>query len=239
MDIQKELQNAHIFTQLNSKQLDRVEQHAMRKSLETGEFLFVQGDIADRFYYVIKGQIKLFRSSPAGGEKIIEVVSSESTFAEALMFNDVPTFPVSAQALTPCEMISIDSNDFLDMLSESTDTLFLMLGDLTLRLRGLLREIDELSQYSATSRLAAYLLRVMPEGKTSFELPVNKQVLASRLSITPETFSRIIKQLIQKKILNVSGSQFNILNIQALEETADACAVQQDQLETTFHVSTK
>jgi len=239
MNIQKELHKAHIFTQLNQHQLDRVEQHATIKSIKAGEFLFIQGDIADRFYYVIKGTIKLFRSSPAGGEKIIEIVSSESTFAEALMFNDVPSFPVSAQALTPCELISIDSNDFLEMLRESTDTLFLMLGDLTLRLRGLLREIDELSQYSATSRLAAYLLRVMPKGKTSFDLPVNKQVLASRLSITPETFSRIIKQLTQKGILTVSGNQFEILNANALEETADACAVQQDQLETTFHVTIK
>jgi len=239
MNIQKELQKAHIFTQLNQQQLDRVKQHATIKSLKAGEFLFIQGDTADRFYYVIKGTIKLFRSSPAGGEKIIEIVSSESTFAEALMFNDVPSFPVSAQALTPCELISIDSNDFLEMLRESTDTLFLMLGEITLRLRGLLREIDELSQYSATSRLAAYLLRVMPEEKTRFDLPVNKQVLASRLSITPETFSRIIKQLTKKGILTVSGNKFEILNENALEETADACAVQQDQLETTFHVTIK
>ena len=119
MDIQKELQNAHIFTQLNQRQLDRVEQHAARKTLNTGEFLFVQGDSADRFYYVVKGQIKLFRASPTGGEKTIEIVSSQSTFAEALMFNDVPSYPVGAQALSPCELISIDSKDFLDMLRES------------------------------------------------------------------------------------------------------------------------
>jgi CRP-like cAMP-binding protein len=239
VNIQQELINAHIFTKLDSRQLDRVEQHAIRKTLHPGESLFNQGDIANRFYYVVKGQIKLFRTSPTGGEKIIEIVTAGDTFAEALMFNDVPTFPVGAQALTICELVSIDSKDFAKMLRDSTDTLFLMLGDLTLRLRGLLREVDELSQFSATSRVAAYLLRIIPQGKTSFALPVNKQILASRFSVTPETFSRIIKQLIQKNIIKVSGSQIEVLDINALEDTADACASPQDQLQETFHINNK
>ena len=236
MTIQQELQNAHIFSQLSSKQLDRIAQHAVRKLLQTGEFLFDQCDLADRFYYVASGQIKLFRSSPAGNEKIIEIVTPGSTFGEALMFNDASQYPVGSQALMPSEVISIDSRDFVSMLSESIDTMLLMLGDLTLRLRGLLREIDELSQYSATSRVAAYLLRIKPEGQTSFNLPVSKLVLASRLSVTPETFSRIIKQLVQKEIINISGSHIEILDSEELEEIADACALQQDQLEATFHI---
>jgi CRP-like cAMP-binding protein len=125
------------------------------------------------------------------------------------------------------------------MLRESTDTLLLMMGDVTLRLRGLLREIDELSQYSAISRIAAYLLRIKPQTQSSFELPVSKQVLASRLSVTPETFSRIIKQMIQTKTINVTGSKIDILNLQALEQTADACALQQDQLQATFYINNK
>ncbi len=239
MSIKKELQKAHLFTRLNDRQLARVEQHAIIKTLKPGEFLFSQGDMANRFYYVVKGQIKLFRASPAGGEKIIEIIDSGGTFGEALMFNDASSYPVGAQALMLTELVSIDSGDFVKMLRESTDTLLLMMGDVTLRLRGLLREIDELSQYSAISRIAAYLLRIKPQTQSSFELPVSKQVLASRLSVTPETFSRIIKQMIQTKTINVTGSKIDILNLQALEQTADACALQQDQLQATFYINNK
>jgi CRP-like cAMP-binding protein len=236
MNIQQELQNVHIFAHLNNKQLSRVEQHAVKKTIQAGELLFVQGDAASHFYVVVQGQIKLFRASPGGSEKIIEVVSAGGTFGEALMFNEASQYPVGTQALTTSMVISIDSRDFLQMLRESTDTLLLMMGDLTLRLRGLLREIDELSQYSSINRIAAYLLRIKPLEQNDFTLPVTKQVLASRLSVTPETLSRVIKQLVQKQIISINGSKINILDEEALENIADACALHQDQLENTFHI---
>ena len=236
MSIQQELQNVHIFAHLDNKQLSRVEQHAVKKTIQAGELLFVQGDAATHFYVVVQGQIKLFRASPGGGEKIIEVVSAGGTFGEALMFNEASQYPVGTQALTTSVVICIDSRDFLQMLRQSTDTLLLMLGDLTLRLRGLLREIDELSQYSSISRIAAYLLRIKPPEQNDFTLPVTKQVLASRLSVTPETLSRMIKQLAQKQIISIFGSKISILDEEALEDIADACALQQDQLENTFHI---
>lgn len=235
MTIETELRNGHLFAQLDDEQLERVSRHAVRKTLDTGEFLFDQGDSADRFYYVVSGQIKLFRATPTGSEKIIEVITPGSTFAEAMMFLDRPRFPVGAQALTPAEVISVNSANFSAMLKESMDTCFLLLGDMSQRLRGLLREIDELSQYSAISRVAAYLLQSAPQESDAFELPVPKQVLASRLSVKPETLSRIMKQLVQNGIIQVKGSKIEILDRSNLKRTADACAIQQDQLQATFH----
>ncbi len=235
MTNETELRNGHLFAQLDDEQLARVSRNAVRKTLDTGEFLFDQGDTADRFYYVVSGQIKLFRATPTGSEKIIEVITPGSTFAEAMMFLDRPLYPVGAQALTPAEVISVNSANFSAMLKESVDTCFLLLGDMSQRLRGLLREIDELSQYSAISRVAAYLLQSAPKESNGFDLPVPKQVLASRLSVKPETLSRIMKQLVQNEIIRVNGSRIEIIDRSNLKKTADACAIQQDQLQATFH----
>ncbi len=232
--IEKELINSHLFAQLNEKQLAKVCKHAVRKKLKAGDFLFDQGDVADRFYYVVGGQIKLFRATPKGSEKVIEVVTPGSTFAEAMMFLDRSLYPVGAQALTDADVISINSANFAAMLKESVDTCFLLLGDMSQRLRGLLREIDELSQYSAISRVAAYLLQTATPESDSFELPVPKQVLASRLSVKPETLSRTIKQLVDNGIISIKGGRVDILSRDELKQTAEACAVLQDQLHATF-----
>ena len=223
-----------LFSRLSEKQLLRVEQKAHRVHLVAGESLFEQGDNADRFYLLLQGLVKLYRLSPAGNEKVIEVIRPGSTFAEALMFFDSPYYPVGAEALKDSEAISIDAMDFAGMLRESVDTCFLLMGDMSQRLRGLIREIDDLSLHSATCRVAGYLLTHSPEDSDSFKLEVPKQILASRLSVKAETFSRIIRNLHEQEVLSVSGSMVHIKDREALETLADTCAVTSDSLESTF-----
>jgi len=207
---------------------------ARRLRLAEGESLFGQGDPADRFYLLLGGQMKLYRLSPAGNEKVIEVVTPGSTFAEALMFLDRPHYPVGAQALSAAEVISVDAHDFAAMLRDSVDTCFLLLGDMSQRLRGLLREIDDLSLHSATCRVAGYILAQAPEGDGEFDLKVPKQILASRLSVKPETFSRIIRNLSEQGYIRMDGNRVRIMQPDAMREVADVCALPQDALQATF-----
>jgi len=232
--MQEILQSNPLFAQLSPRQLERVAQRAARIRIAEGESVFEQGDPFERFYLVVEGQIKLYRLSPAGNEKVIEVISQGSTFAEALMFLHRPNYPVGAQALGASELISIDARDFAEMLKDSVETCFLLLGDMSQRLRGLLREIDELSLHSATCRVAAALLQLAAKGSDNFELPIAKQVLASRLSITPETLSRIIKNLTGRRIISVTGSRVSVLDRDALKLAADVCALPEDSLQSTF-----
>lgn len=215
-----ELRTGLLLSGLTSEQLERVARRASRVRLGQGRILFSQGDAADRFYLVLKGQIQLFRLSPEGAEKVIEIVAPGQTFAEALMFMNAPRYPVCAAALGPVELIGIDARDFSRMLRESVDTCFVLLGALSRRLRGLIGEIDNLTLHTATSRVARYLLMKLPAEHRALELDVRKGVLASRLSIKPETFSRVEKSLGDQGVIEVHGSHVTILDQQALEEIA-------------------
>lgn len=226
----EDLKQNFLFDSLAEPQLRRIVRHAVRVRLGEGDALFEQGDPAKRFYLVCSGQIKLFRLSPAGNEKVIDIVTPGSTFAEALMFLERPHYPVGAQALQSSELISIDAVDFAAMLRESVETCFVMLGAMSQRLRGLLREIDELSLHSATCRVAAYIAKHAPSEADTFELPVAKQIVASRLSVKPETFSRIIKNLSNDGVISVTGSRVTIRDRDTLNEVAETCFVQMDVL---------
>jgi CRP-like cAMP-binding protein len=216
------LQQSFLFSNLNEEQLQRVVRHAVTIRLYLGETLFHQDDNADRFFLLRKGQMKLYRLSPAGNEKVVEIVTPGNTFAEALMFLERPHYPVGAQALQASEVISVDADDFAAMLKESVDTCFVMMGAMSQRMRGLLREIDDISLHSATCRVAAYLANQAPPTAQAFDLPVAKQVLASRLSVTPETFSRIIRNLTQRDIIQLNGSRVTIHDRDALQEMAES-----------------
>jgi CRP-like cAMP-binding protein len=200
----------HLFSELTEEQLDRVRRHSHVIDMVEGESLFFQGDDAVSFYLVLSGRIKLYRVSPEGKEKVVEIIESGATFAEALMFMDQPHYPVTATALTPSRVIGINSKDFKSMLRESIDTCFLLLGTMCFRLRGLIREIDALSLDTGTVRTVSYLLQQAPTDRDKFELQVAKSVIASRLSVKPETFSRILKHLHEQEIVSIDGRNVTI-----------------------------
>jgi len=216
-----ELRSGLLLSGLTDEQLKRVACHASRIRLDEGQMLFSQGDPAERFYLVLKGQMRLFRLSPDGAEKVIEIVAPGHTFAEALMFLKAPRYPVCGAALSPVEIIAMDARDFTAMLHESVDTCFLLLAALSMRLRGLIGEIDNLTLHTATSRVARYLVSKLPTAHRALDLDVRKGVLASRLSVKPETFSRVVKNLSDQGIIEVHGSHVTILDQNALEELAE------------------
>jgi CRP-like cAMP-binding protein len=204
-NIPEALLDCHLFSELTEAQLDRVRRHSHLIDMVEGESLFFQGDEAVSFYLVLSGRIKLYRVSPDGKEKVVEILESGATFAEALMFIDQPHYPVTATALSPSRVIGINSKDFKSMLRESIDTCFLLMGSMCFRLRGLISEIDALSLDTGTVRTISYLLQQAPPDRDSFELQVAKSVIASRLSVKPETFSRILKNLQERKIVSIEG----------------------------------
>jgi len=214
------LRKAPLLSGLSTEQLERVAGHAVAIHLDEGQWLFRQGDPSRRFYFVERGQLRLFRLSPDGVEKVIEIVSPGQTFAEALMFLKAPRYPVCAAALEPTELIAIKAAAFAAMLRESVDTCFVVMGALSRRLRGLIAEIDNLTLHSATSRVARYLLAQVPADRPEFVLEVPKGVLASRLSIQPETFSRVIRQLTQDGVVAVQGAQVTVRDRAALSDLA-------------------
>ena len=190
--------------------------------------LFEKGDPADRFFFVESGQIKLTLLSPQGEEKVIELIEAGSTFAEALMFQGGTTYPVSASAIGSTQLIAINSKGFLQILNGSVETCFKMMADMSQRLRKMVKEIDEISLQSASGRVAGYLCsQSMLEGeqKISFELNTPKRILASRLSVKPETLSRILSRFSTSGLVRMNGSSIEILNEQGLREQAEQSGI--------------
>lgn len=223
-----ELKDAYLFSQLDESQLERVRKMSSEIELQDNQALFEVGDEAKRFFLVHEGQIKLSRLSMNGNEKVIEVVTAGYTFAEALMFSDKPTYPVRASAIGKTTLTAIDSRGFLDLLRESTDTCFRVMGDMSMRLRRMIKEIDDLTLQSATGRVAGYLCgKAMFNGqvRVAFELSTPKGVLASRLSVKPETFSRILSNLSNQGLVKVKGGHIEILDVEGLRKHAESSGI--------------
>jgi CRP-like cAMP-binding protein len=214
-----DLGHCHLFSGMEPGALQRVAASARCLTFEDGERLFHFGDPAHRFYLVREGRVALSRSSPAGDEKIVDIIQPGQTFAEALMFMGSPVYPVTATALGVVQVFAFDNNTFMELLGDSNALCFRLLGNLSLRLHQLLFEIESLSLQGARSRLVNFLLSLLPEGSTSpamVTLPAQKQVIASRLSITPETFSRLMHDLQEAGLVVIDGGTVTVRDIKGL-----------------------
>jgi len=212
------LKQHHLFSKLTESQLDRVYKYSQITRLDEGQILFNQSDRVKAFYMVLNGKMKLYRMSADGQEKIIEIVKQGEVFAEALMFIDQTDYPVSSAALCETEVLCINAEKFKNMLWESTETCLLLLGDMSFRLRKLVNEIDELTLHSGTCRVASYLIQELPEGQKQFKLEIPKNIIAARLSIKPETFSRIIKSLNKQGILSIDRDSVIVHDVETLRQ---------------------
>ncbi len=223
VDIRKvpddELRRLPVLAGLSDEQLARVRRAARLVELAEGEHLFEHGQRAERFFMLREGRIKLYRLSPEGDEKVIEIIRPGQSFAEAVMFMEGKRYPVSAQALVRSELVAFDNSVFLQILRESVETCFRVMAAMSMRLRARVNEIEALALQNATLRLVNYLLGELPEDageSAEIRLPAPKNVIASRLSVQPETLSRILHQLCDKGLITVQGRTITVHDVPAL-----------------------
>lgn len=79
------LRSCQLFTGLPVMDLEAIAKATLVKSLERGEYLFHEGDLATGFYVVQRGAVNVHRVTAAGKEQIIHVFRTGDSFAEVAL----------------------------------------------------------------------------------------------------------------------------------------------------------
>ena len=194
-----------------------VRQHPMRT------MLFVQGDDADRFFVLLGGWVKLFRQSKNGAEAVIEVIGPGESFGEAAALG-LGHFPVSAECATDVRLLEVPSEEFKKRLAADPKLMLSIIASLSVRLKGFVRRNELLITRTASQRVAMFLLAFASErsgeGSGSVKLPYNKLLIAGRLGMKPETFSRALSELRRIGVV-VSRSEVLIEDLRTVEQFAN------------------
>jgi CRP-like cAMP-binding protein len=207
-----ELREHVLFADLSHSQLARVRDTGAVIALTTSQVLYERGHRAQYFYLVMEGQVNLTLHSRGGEEKIVEIICAGQVFAEAVMFLEQPAYQLTAIAAMPTRVARFSSATYLALLRENPDTCLRMLGHLSRRLHGRIRDIEHLTFESATDRLVRMLLGRMPDGEGPVELTLaeSRQELAAYLSMKPETLSRSLRALMAAGAIEVDGRRMRM-----------------------------
>ncbi|HXZ93937.1 MAG TPA: Crp/Fnr family transcriptional regulator [Burkholderiales bacterium] len=218
--VQAFLANLPMFSEMSTAELDRIAAGTLSMHAAKGETIVHTGDPCTGFHVVVYGQVKLGFASPQGVEKVVEIIRPGQTFGEALMFLDKP-YIVYAQALADSMLLHVSKQTVLDELARDPQFARRMLSGLSRRLHGLVRDVEAYTLRSGAERVIGYLLAEMAEpagggGGIEVNLTPGKSVIASRLNMTPEHFSRILHELAESGLIEVSGRTVRVLDLERL-----------------------
>ncbi len=218
-----ELRKSYMFSGLEEDEYLDAARHAAIVQADAGQALFSQGAAVTSIYWVSEGLVRLYRSSPQGEEKVIELVGPGRFFAEAVLFMG-GRYPVNAAAQVATRLVAIDALSFKAWLGRDTGRCFRLLAGMSARLHRLVNDIDRLTLMKGTDRLLQYLVdHADPDddGRQTVELEAPKQVIASRIGVKPETLSRLLHKLTDQGCISVSGNRVVVLDDELNREGSD------------------
>lgn len=211
------LRKTPLFAALPDDDLRRVADIALSRRFAKKEAVFREGDRADGFFIVASGKVKVFKLSGEGKEQVLHVLEAGQTFAEAVIFEG-GGYPAHAEALTDAELLFLPKRPFVALLERHPAVAIRMLASLSRWLKRMTDLAESLSLKDVETRLVFYLseelkTRGIPaRDGAELELPIGKNVLASRLGTAPETFSRTLKKLQDDGLIAVRGKRIRIVS---------------------------
>jgi CRP/FNR family transcriptional regulator, dissimilatory nitrate respiration regulator len=214
------LRRHYLFAALGDSQFAALQPAITLRRLAPHEVLFQRGDPAAQFFVALEGEVRLYLQSRGGEEKVVDVIAPGQSFAEAVMFMEMPIYPVSADGRDEAGIAAIASAPYVELLRSNSKACLHLLADLSRRLHGLVRDIEALTLESAQSRLLRYLLArlgTVPAGPSILHLEEPKNMLAARLDMKPETLSRILRSLADERLIEVEGRQIRIPDVTRLQ----------------------
>jgi CRP-like cAMP-binding protein len=192
------------------------------RNYDKGVTLFQQSEPASAFFVVLDGWVKLYRMTPDGTEAVVGVFRRGETFAEAAMFLG-GRYPVNAEVVVPSRLLRVDGAMLVKRIREQPDLALSMLASASYHLKALVEHIEQIKILSAPQRIADFLVRLCPvrEGGCTIELPYEKALIASRLGMKPESFSRGLAKL-RPLGVSVEREQVSIVDVALLSRFVES-----------------
>jgi CRP/FNR family transcriptional regulator, dissimilatory nitrate respiration regulator len=181
-------------------------------SRKRGQFLFAHGDKVTHFYVICRGAIQVFRETPGGEEVTSNILIAGDSINAGEVIASRAEHAMNARAVDDCSLLEIPVAWMREHLNDFDPIAKKLLSSLVDKLHEAEVEAEHHTTMSAAQIGACYLQKLCvlynfdPHG---FELPYSKTLIASRLRIKKETFSRTL-QTLRNHGITVTGAHVSI-----------------------------
>jgi CRP/FNR family transcriptional regulator, dissimilatory nitrate respiration regulator len=216
------LRSSTTFRRLNQDDRQRLAAVTRTRQYPKGETIFGEGDPSDHFFTIASGRVKVFKTTPAGKDIILEVFGTGDPLGATAAYEGRP-FPASAVALEETTCILIPRTAFFALLEQHPSLVRGLLLGLTHRLIELTNRLAELSGGRVEARFARLFLKLGQDiGRTAdagvfIPMTLTRQELADMTGTTIETCIRIMSRWGKEEIVRTEKEGFTLLDKHSLE----------------------
>jgi CRP/FNR family transcriptional regulator, dissimilatory nitrate respiration regulator len=220
-----------LFSGLSKDESALLIQNSRISQYKRGKFLYMRGDAITHFYVICRGTVQIFRETPDGHEATSNILIAGDIVNPDEIASGQSEHCLSVRAVDNAALLEIQMGWLRGRIKEIQHLQAFLMTDLTGRLRNAEMEAEHLSSMSATQIVACYLQRLCvlynfnPHG---FELPYSKTLIASRLRMERETFSRTLHKLKDYGVI-VTGSHVSFTNLRDMENfSCQGCSIAEE-----------
>lgn len=217
------LRQSFVFQSLSTEDLMPLAVQCHRLSFGRGHVLFQRDMLAPHAYIILSGWVKLYCETLDGAEGVYDIVSTGQLVGEQALFNN-NTYPTGAMVVDDADVLQMPLAYLTNMLETLPAFTHAMLFAMAHRQRVQDMEIENRTLKTTPQRLGCFLLRLCPAtvqtGAVTLHLPYDKMLLATRLGMQPETFSRALTKLKAETGLVVIGSTIQVPRVEHLRKSA-------------------
>ncbi len=182
--------------------------------------IFCEGDDCAGVYVVDGGLVRIFKTGSGGKEHVLHMVGPGGTFAEVAAIGGFK-YPASAETIEPTNCVLLPLDPFRKALEEDHDLCLCMMAGMSSWVHDLVGLMGNVVLRDAAGRVARYLLEMATDEKDTIELPALKRHIANHLNLTSETFSRVLRRLIQTGLISdATNHRFRLLDREKLKQIA-------------------
>ena len=216
--VQNILRTSPLFSGLTTEEKGEISSTCRTVRYSSGQMLFSRNDIIRQFYIVCDGVVQIFRYSPDGRETTAEVFIAGDVIGETEILRMSSMHTYSARTIKNSLLMEFPASWLTDTVKRHGGLALNLLGVISRRSAYAALEYEQKKTLSAAQQVACFLERLCivhnfdPRG---FKLPYSKTLMASRLGIELESFSRALATL-REHGLSVKGRHVSFENLQQL-----------------------
>ncbi|HEX7650725.1 MAG TPA: Crp/Fnr family transcriptional regulator [Noviherbaspirillum sp.] len=215
-NIKRILSNTTLYKMLDDRQLDEITGGTQPIRAMANTCVVSQGDAPKGVYILVYGQVKVGFDRKDGSEKTLAILGQNKCFGLSEMLLD-RTHLAFVKTTADSMLLHTTREKVLSVAKENFGFAQELMFCVGRQFYTLVRDVESYSLQTAKQRLCGYLLRQSQyQGNDCIELVASKTLVASRLSLTPETLSRLLHDLSSDGLVSVAGRKIKILDFEKL-----------------------
>ena len=211
-----------LLAELKRDEVRRLARGAVQYDLPRGRVLFRQGEACSALHLIVSGQVKLYVQTARGDEKVMELTGAGGSLGEMALLMRQP-YMMTAEVIVDSCFIELGMEAVLALLTNNVNFLRCMLREVCRRLSQRTRDLENCLLLNGTQRVTGFFLSQLPANGsspalTTVTLPAKKSIIASRLNLTHEHFSRILREMQSEGLIQVRGREIRLLDVARMRD---------------------